>query len=124
MHKPSSCCKQVNLQVDPSALQINQVQALDSPYYPLIPDKYLSLCCPIVSKGNHLRHFLHIPRILEDTSSPLHIIALRQFVVLIIVSLKHGEQCIQSRHEKFLWVLAMLFFRVDFCILVPRVWSP
>jgi hypothetical protein len=114
MCNPSSCCKQGSLQVDPSALQINQVQASDSPYYPLIPGKHLSLCCLAGSKDNHLRHFLHIPGILEDTSGPLHNITLRQFVVPIIISMKHGEQYIQSRHEMPLWVSTVLTSLADF----------
>jgi hypothetical protein len=114
MHKPSSYCKQGSLQVDPSALQINQVQASDNPYYPLFPGKHLPLCCPVGSKGNHLRHSLHILGILGDISCPLHNIALQQFAIPIIVSLKHGEQCIQSRHEKPLRVSAVLASLVDF----------
>jgi hypothetical protein len=88
------------LQVDPSALQIDQVQASDNPCYPLFLSKHLSPCCLVDSKGNHLRYFLRILRILEDILGPLHSVALRQFSLPIIVSLKHGEQCFQNCLEK------------------------
>jgi hypothetical protein len=92
------------MQVDPSALQIGQVQASDSPFYPLSCGKHLSLYCLASNKGNHLRHFIRILRTLGDISGPLHSIALRQFALSIIVSLKRGEQYIPNRLEKMLQV--------------------
>jgi hypothetical protein len=55
------------------------------------------------SKGNHLRHFLHRLKILEDISDPWHIVALQQFAPLIVISLKHGEQYIPTHFGKALW---------------------
>jgi hypothetical protein len=45
------------------------------PCCPSFPGKHQSLCCPIGSIGNHLRHFPHKPKSPEGTSSLLHNIA-------------------------------------------------
>jgi hypothetical protein len=100
-------------------LRIDQVQASDNPCYPLFLGKHLSRFSLADSKGNHIRHFLHILTILGDILGPLHSVALQQFALLIIVSLKHGEQCIQNRLEKMLRIYAMLASPKDLPLLAP-----
>jgi hypothetical protein len=52
------------------------------------------------SKGSHLRRFLPISRTFRGISGPLHNVVLRQFALLIVVSLKHVEQYILSHLER------------------------
>jgi hypothetical protein len=58
---------------------------------PSFPDRHLSLCCLVDSKGNHLCHFLHIPRTLGGISGPWHNVALQQSTFLIVAFPKHVE---------------------------------
>jgi hypothetical protein len=104
IYKPSSCYRQDRLQVSSLSLQIGQVRASDIPCYPSSPDRHLSPCCLVDSKGSHLCRFLHIPRSLGGTLGPLHNVVLRRFALLIVVSPKHVDQYVINHLEKMLWV--------------------
>jgi hypothetical protein len=111
VYTPSDCCMQDCLQVDLSTLQIGQVQASDILCCPLFPGRHVSLCCLVDSKGSHLRHFHHIPRILGGISDPWHSIALRQSALLIVAFPKHIEQNSSKHPWKMLREKALGFSR-------------